>query len=87
MVKNLKKIEEEMLSLFSKIKELDSTMKISKEELRVLKYYYKINLDNLYFISIIVNNKENAFVEDFDSELSFIEKYILDTKELVNNVS
>lgn len=87
MVKNLKKIEEEMLSLFSKIKELDSTMKISKEELRVLKYYHKINLDNLYFISIIVNNKENAFVEDFDSELSFIEKYILDTKELVNNVS
>lgn len=87
MVKNLKKIEEEMLSLFAKIKELDNTMKISKEELRVLKYYYKINLDNLYFISIIVNNKENAFVEDFDSELSFIEKYILDTKELVNNVS
>jgi hypothetical protein len=87
MVKNLKKIEEEMLSLFSRIKELDSTMKISKEELRVLKYYYKINLDNLYFISIIVNNKENVFVEDFNTELSFIEKYILDTKELVNNVS
>lgn len=87
MVKKLKKIEEEMLSLFSKIKELDSTMKISKEELRVLKYYYKINLDNLYFISIIVNNKENAFVEDFNSELSFIEKYILDTKELMNSVS
>ncbi|MBM25276.1 MAG: hypothetical protein CL760_06235 [Chloroflexi bacterium] len=86
-MRNLKKIEEDMISLFSKIKELDKTMKINKEELRVLKYYYKINLDNLYFISIIVNNKENAFVEDFDSELSFIEKYILDTKELVNNVS
>tara|TARA_Y100001960_G_scaffold81543_1_gene86982 strand:- start:207 stop:467 length:261 start_codon:yes stop_codon:yes gene_type:complete len=86
-MRNLKKIEEDMISLFSKIKELDKTMKINKEELRVLKYYYKINLDNLYFISIIVNNKENAFVEDFDSELSFIEKYILDTKKLVNNVS
>ena len=86
-MRNLKKIEEDMISLFSKIKELDKTMKINKEELRVLKYYYKINLDNLYFISIIVNNKENALVEDFDSELSFIEKYILDTKELVNNVS
>lgn len=82
----IKNIENKMLKLKNNIEFFKENEKINNKEHSLLQFYYKRNIEILYFISLMVNNNKNAFIDDFKKDLADLESYIKDTNKVLSSI-